>query len=231
MTAPRLEPLRPTPRERGLPGVFRDPVRTALLISGVLLFVGSLLDWIEVFQPGHGWTSISSFARAGDGAITLELGLIIGLIAWADRTATSRLPALIALPLVLGIASLLLMKLSFDSAQELLASLANGGGYGYLLPGFYVALAGALLATGLGAAAVLRARRHVSFTFEVRRATLAPILGGAVGAVLGMLAAVVLGENFGTDPTTTGSAVTLLVIVLAIVGGWLGSRVGGAFAG
>jgi len=231
MTAPRLEPLRPTPRQRGLPHVFRDPVRAATLAAGVLLFVGSLLSWIEAFQPGLGWTDISSFARAGDGAITFELGLIIGLIAWADRTATSRIPAIIALPLILGLASLVLMKLGFDSAEEYLASLAHGGGYGYLLPGFYIALAGAVLATGAGAAAVLRARRHVSFAIEVRRQTLAPILGGAVGAVLGMVAAVVLGEDFGTDPTSTGSAVTLLVIILAIVGGWLGARVGGAFGG
>jgi len=231
MTAPRLEPLRPTPRQRGLPHVFRDPVRAATLAAGVLLFVGSLLSWIEAFQPGLGWTDISSFARAGDGAITFELGLIIGLIAWADRTATSRIPAIIALPLILGLASLVLMKLGFDSAEEYLASLAHGGGYGYLLPGFYIALAGAVLATGAGAAAVLRARRHVSFAIEVRRQTLAPILGGALGAVMGMVAAVVLGEDFGTDPTSTGSAVTLLVIILAIVGGWLGARVGGAFGG
>lgn len=231
MTAPRLEPLRPTPQQRGLPQVLRDPVRTCLLIAGVLLFVGSLLSWLEVFQPGHGWTDISSFARAGDGAITLEIGLVIGLLAWADRTSTSRIPALVALPLVLGVASLVLMKLGYDGAEEYLASLANGGGYGYLLPGFYIALVGAVLATGAGAAAVLRARHNVNFAVQVRRTTLAPVIGGFLGVVLGMLTAVVLAEEFGTNPTTTGSAVTLLLIVLAIAGGWLGARVGGSFAG
>jgi len=231
MATPRLEPFRPSARQSGIPHVFRDPVRTTLLVAGVLLFVGSLLSWIEVFLPGTGWTDISSFARAGDGAITFELGLVIGLFTWADRTSTSRQPILVVLPLIFGISSLLLMKLGFDSAQDYLASIAHGGGHGYLLPGFYIALVGAGLATFGGVLVIVRARNEVRFSVSVSRATLISVGGGAVGAIVGIGAAVVLGEDLGTNATVTGSAVTFLSIVLAIVGGWLGARIGRAFAG
>lgn len=231
MAAPRLEPFRPTPRERGLPHALKDPVRLALVVAGVLLFVGSLLSWIEVFLPGHGWSEVSSFEQAGDGAITLELGLIIAAFAWADRVSESRLPVAVVLPLVFGLASLVLMKLGWDQAQSYLDSLKNSGGHGYMLPGFWIALAGAGLAVIGGAVALIRVRKEVRFQVHVSRSTAASTLGGAAGAVIGIGAAIVLGEDFGTNATVTGSAVTFLSIVLGIVGTWLGARIGRAFGG
>jgi hypothetical protein len=228
---PRLEPFRPTPPERGLPHALKDPVRLALIVAGVLLFVGSLLSWIEVWLPGHGWMEISSFERAGDGAITLELGLLIAAFAWADRISESRLPVAVVLPLIFGLATLAVMKLGWDQAQDYLASLKNSGGHGYMLPGFWIALAGAGLAVLGGAVAVFRARREVRFQVRVSRATAVSTLGGAAGAVVGIGAAVVLGEDLGTNATVTGSAVTFLSIVFAIVGAWLGARIGRAFGG
>ncbi|HEX7951169.1 MAG TPA: hypothetical protein VF494_12530 [Candidatus Limnocylindrales bacterium] len=228
---PRLEPFRPTPPERGLPHALKDPVRLALIVAGGLLFAGSLLSWIEVFLPGHGWREVSSFEGAGDGAITLELGLIIAALAFADRISESRLPVAVLLPLVLATASLALMKLGWDDAQAYLASLKNSGGHGYMLPGFWIALAGAVLAVLGGAVAVYRVRREVTFRVHVSRTTGASVLGGATGAVVGIGAAVVLGEYVGTNATVAGSAVTFLSIVFGIVGAWLGSRIGRAFAG
>jgi hypothetical protein len=230
--APRLEPFRPSAPQPGLPLALRDPLRIALLIGAAMLVVGSLLSWIEVFIPGTGWTDISSFARAGDGAIVLEIGVVLGLLTWADRTSTSRQPVLVALPLGLGLASLLLMKLGWDQAQAYLASLVNAGGHGYLLPGFYIALAGAVLTTIAAGAGVVRARREgVRFAVTLRRGAVIRVAGGAIGAVAGIGAAVILGEDFGTNGTVTGTAVTFLSIVFAIVGAWLGTRIGSAFAG
>ncbi|MBI3750183.1 MAG: hypothetical protein HY263_00795 [Chloroflexi bacterium] len=231
MAAPRLEPFRPTPRERGLPHALKDPVRLALVVAGVLLLVGSLLSWIAVFLPGHGWSEVSSFERAGDGAIILELGLIIAVLAWADRVSESRQPIAVVLPLILALAAVLVMKLGWDQAQEYLDSLKNGGGHGYMLPGFWIALGGAGLAVAGAAAAVIRARKEVRFEVRVSRATAVSVLGGTAGAVVGIGAAIVLGEDFGTNATVTGSAVTFLSIVLGIVGAWLGSRIGRAFGG
>ncbi|HEY6014919.1 MAG TPA: hypothetical protein VIU37_12965, partial [Candidatus Limnocylindrales bacterium] len=119
----------------------------------------------------------------------------------------------------------------WDDAQAYLASLKNSGGHGYMLPGFWIALTGAGLAVIGGAVAVYRVRREVRFRVHVSRATGVSVLGGVIGAVVGIGAAVVLGEDFGTNPTVTGSAVTFLSIVLGIVGAWLGSRIGRAFGG
>lgn len=228
---PRLEPFRPTPRERGLPHALKDPVRLVLVVAGVLLFVGSILSWIEVWLPGHGWMEVSSFERAGDGAIALELGLLIAAFAWADRVSESRLPVAVLLPLVLGLASLAVMKIGWDQAQDYLDSLKNGGGHGYMLPGFWIALAGAGLATIGGAVALFRVRKEVRFEVHMSRTTGVSVLGGVIGAVVGIGAAVVLGEDLGTNATVTGSAVTFLSIVFGIVGAWLGSRIGRAFGG
>jgi uncharacterized membrane protein YeaQ/YmgE (transglycosylase-associated protein family) len=55
------------------------------------------------------------------------------------------------------------------------------------------------------------------------------VLGGVLGAVAGIGAAVVLGETFATNATVTGSIVTFLSIVLGLVGAWLGARIAQAF--
>jgi hypothetical protein len=226
---PRLEPLQPTPQVRTLPGALKDPVRLAQLVGGVAMFFGSLLDWVEYWLPGHGWQTVSSFARAGDGAIALEIGLIVAAFAWADRVATSRQPVLVAAPLVLGGISLILLKLGWDQAQEYLASLANSGGYGHMLPGFWIALGGAILVTGAGAVRLFRARHAVSFAVSIPPGTGIRVLGGVLGAVAGIGAAVVLGETFVSNATVTGSIVTFLSIILGLVGAWLGARIAQAF--
>jgi hypothetical protein len=228
---PRLEPFRPTPQVRTLPGALKDPVRIAQLIGGAGLFFGSLLDWVEYWLPGHGWQTLSSFTRAGDGAIALEIGLIVAAFAWADRVATSRYPVLVAAPLVLGVVSLIVLKLGFDQAQEYLAGLTNSGGHGDMLPGFWMALGGAGLVTIAGAIRLFRARREVSFSVSIPPGTAIRVLGGVLGAVAGIASAVVLGETFGTNATITGSAVTLLSIVLGLIGAWLGARIAHAFTG
>src|SRR3954454_7740399 len=110
---PRLEPFRPTPQVRTLPGALKDPVRIAQLLGGLGLFFGSLLDWVEYWLPGHGWQTLSSFTRAGDGAIALEIGLMGPAFPGAARVPRSRYPVLAAAPLVLGTVALIVLKLGY----------------------------------------------------------------------------------------------------------------------
>jgi hypothetical protein len=228
---PRLELFRPTPPDRRPPGVLRDPVRLVLLAGGLVLFVASALPWTEIWLPGHGFQEISSFERSGDGAITLVLGMILAGVAWGDRVAETRIPALVLLPLVLGVASLALVKFGYDQAQGYIASLHGGGGYGYMLPGFYLSLAAAAVSAVAGAIHVVRVRRDVSFRVNVTSGTLLTIGSGLAGAVIGIGAAVVIGEDFSTNPTVTGSIVTFLSILFGLVGAWLGAKIGRAFQG
>jgi len=217
---PRLEPFRPTPPGDRTPAVVRDPVRLATLLGGLGLVVGSAMDWAQVWLPGYGFQEVSSFERAGDGAIALVLGIIIAAISWSDGVATSRVSVAVVLPLALGLAALACVKLGWDQDQAYIASLANAGGYGSMLPGFWLTLAAAILAVLGGAAHLFQLRREVSFAVSLSSATLTTI-----GA------AVVIGEDFSTNPTVTGSAVTFLSIILGLVGAWLGSRIGKAFVG
>lgn len=228
---PRLEPFRPTPPDTRLPAVLRDPVRLLTMAGGLGLIVGSALDWAQVWLPGYGFQDVSSFERAGDGAITLVLGIIITAISLSDGMATARVPAVVILPGVLGLAALACVKLGWDQDQSYIASLAGAGGYGSMLPGFWLTLVAAALAFAGGAAHVYRTREHVSFSVRVTSGTLTTIASGVVGAVVGIGAAVVIGEDFSTNPTVTGSAVTFLSILLGLVGAWLGSKIGRAFIG
>jgi len=228
---PRLEPFRPTPQQRRLPDALRDPVRIALLVAGLGLFVGSATSWAQYFLPGHGIQEISSFERAGDGAITLVLGIVLIGITWADRIAESKLPGLVLLPLVLGIVAVSLVKFGWDQDQAFLAGLKSAGGYGSMLPGFWATLAAAALAVVAGAAHVVRMRGQVSYAVEVSSATMTTAVAGVIGAVIGIGAAVVIGEDFSSNPTITGSAVTFLSIILGLVGAWLGARIGRSFIG
>ena len=228
---PRLEPFRPTPQERRLPDALRDPVRLVLLAAGLGLFVGSAMSWAEYFLPGHGLQQISSFERAGDGAITLVLGIILLAVTWADRIAESKLPGLVLLPLVLGLASISLVKFGWDQDQSFLAGLANAGGYGYMLPAFWATLGAAALAVIAGGIHVFRMRGQVSYAIQVSSATMTTAASGLIGAVIGIGAAVVIGEDFSNNPTITGSAVTFLSIILGLVGAWLGAKIGKAFIG
>ncbi|HEY2888532.1 MAG TPA: hypothetical protein VGJ17_07940 [Candidatus Limnocylindrales bacterium] len=228
---PRLEPFRPTPQQRKLPDALRDPVRIVLLVAGLGVFVGSAMSWAAYFLPGHGLQEISSFERAGDGAITLVLGIILVGITWADRIAESKLPGLVLLPLVLGVVSISLVKFGWDQDQSFLAGLANAGGYGYMLPGFWATLAAAGLAVLAGAVHVIRMRDQVSYSLRVSSETMTTAISGLVGAVIGIGAAVVIGEDFSSNPTITGSAVTFLSIILGLVGAWLGAKIGKSFVG
>jgi hypothetical protein len=228
---PRLEPFRPTPQVRRLPDALRDPVRIVLLLAGLGLFVGSAMSWAEYWLPGHGYQQISSFERAGDGAITLVAGIVLIAITWADRVAESKLPGLVLLPLVLGIASISLVKFGYDQDQAFMAGLVNAGGYGYMLPGFWATLGAAGLAVIAGAIHVFRMRRQVSYTVEVSSTAMTTAISGLIGAVVGIGAAVVIGEDFSNNPTITGSAVTFLSIILGLVGAWLGAKIGKSFVG
>jgi hypothetical protein len=228
---PRLEPFRPTPPERGLPATLRDPVRAVLLLGAIALLVGALLSWLEVFMPGHGWFEMSSFERSNDGGFCLELSIVTIAAAWSDRIATSRQPFLVAAPLFLGVVAVIVMYLGYTDAQAYLDSLKNSGGHGYLLPGFWIAAAGAGLVTLAGAAGVYRARNETRFHVPMSQAGLATMLGGGAGAFIGFGAAIVLGEALDPSASLAGSTVVFLAIVLALVGAWIGTRVGRAFGG
>jgi hypothetical protein len=222
---PRLAPFAPTAPRKGLHPALRDPIRVGLWLGGASLVIGSLLGWLQVWLPYQGWTEISSFERAGDGLITLELGLVLVALGWSERAGESRLAVVVAAPLAVGLFAFIAMRLAYQDGAIYLASLTKYGGRGDYLPGFWLATAGAVIATVAGAGRVFVARRRVRFGIRLDPATIAGTVGGVAGAVLGIGAAVVVGERLSASSALAGTAATFFAIVFGLFGAWLGARV------
>jgi len=230
---PRLAPFQPTRREPGfhLPAAVRERVRLATVVGSVVLVAGAISAWVEVFLPGRGWFEQSSFAGANDGGITLELGLGIFAVAWADRLWTNRLAIVVIAPLALGLTALLDLRVAALTATDYIngEDLRIVGGQAYLLPGFWLAVIGAALATVAGAIRVWRARHTTRWTIGIARSFAGATIGGVIGAGLGF----VVGITIGTRITmgiggVSSSATALFAIAFAFAGAWLGAA-GGSF--
>lgn len=233
---PRLSRFQPTQREPGLriPAALREPLRLATVVGSVLLVAGAMSAWVEVWLPGRGWSEQSSFAGPNDGGITLELGLAIFAIAWAERLWSNRLAVLVAGPFVLGLIALLDLRVAFAAATTYLDgdSLHNSGGHGFLLPGFWLAIAGAALATLAGGIRIWRARHTTRWSIGVARSFAGAAAGGIVGTGLGFFIGITVGTRVTTGQIggVTGSAMILFAIGFAFAGAWLGAATGSFIA-
>jgi len=226
---PRLSRFTPTaPKTGRLHDALKDAVRLTIVASAVLLVVGSFLSWVEVYLPYRGWFEMTSFERASDGGITLELGLALFALAWSDRATGSRLAVLVAAPAVLGIVGILDLRVAADSLHGYLDSIVPSGGHGYLLPGFWMTVGGATLATLAGVVRIWRARRETRWAVGVRRATAGGFLGAVVGAIVGFVAGIAIGDRVGANSIggAAGSVLVLFAIVFGFAGTWLGAWAG-----
>ncbi len=233
---PRLSRFQPTAKEPGLhlPAAVREPLRLGVLIASVMLAFGAISSWVEVFLPGRGWFEQSSFAGPNDGGITLELGLAIFALAWADRLWNNRLAVLVAAPFVLGLVALLDLRVALAAATTYLngEALHNSGGQGYLLPGFWLTIGGAALATLGGGIRIWRARHTTRWTVGIARSFAGAAAGGIAGAGFGFFVGITIGTRVTTGQIggVTGSAMILFAIGFAFAGAWLGAVAGSFLA-
>jgi len=226
---PKLTPFRASaPTRRWPPRALKDPVRATLLIAAVALAVGSISGWIQVWLPGRGWFEVSGFTGAGDGGITLEVAVLLFVLAWSERLWTSRLAVVVVAPLVLGVFALLDLRIALHNALLYLDSLKNAGGQGYMLPGFYLTVAGAGGAAVAGVIRVWRVRRETSWTIGMRRSMAAAVAGGLLGALTGFWMGITVGERLTEDAIggVTGSVMIFLAIGFGFTGAWVGAWVG-----
>ena len=226
---PKLSRFQPSaPSRMGLPQALRDPLRAGLVVAAVALAFGSISGWTQVWLPGRGWFEVSGFNGAGDGGITLEVALVLLALAWSERLSSSRLGIIVLAPFLLGVFALLDLRIALVNAFQYLDSLKNSGGYGYILPGYWLTVGGAALATAAGLIRVWRARHETRWTIGIGRATAAAAVGGVVGALGGFYAGVTIGQRIteGAIGGVTGSVLILLAIAFGFGGAWLGAWAG-----
>ena len=164
--------------------------------------------------------------------ILLELALVALALTWSNQAWNSRTAVLVAGPLGVGLVCLALLRVAHTDAMSYFASLENSGGYGSLLPWFWVAVAGAVVVAVGGAAEVWRARGRVSYRIGLTRATVGGAIGGIAGAAIGFIAGVTIAELFteGDLAWVSTSVVVLLSMSLAFLGAWGGALAGAGLA-
>lgn len=221
-----------------IPALLRDPARALVLLGGLLLVGGAFLDWMRGWLPYVEWFEVSGFQRAGDGIIALFVGIAAIVVARSERVAAGGSALLVVIPLGLGLLALAVIRLAHQDLGIYIASLTKYGGRGEFLPGFWVTVAGAVIAT-LGGLVRAWAGRETLRRVRVRL----PLSGTAtaVGVVAGTVAGIIGGAGFAgwiTAGTIAGIAasVTMLFAIAfgfagAGVGAWLGGRIGRSLGG
>ncbi len=215
----------PPPSRRRLPAALTDRNRLLILSGLVIMGIGDVLPWLRLWLPYRGFFEVSGFERASDAGIILELGLAILALTWSDQAWNSRTALLVAGPAALGVACLILLVIAHGDAIRYIDSLHPSGGYGSILPWFWLTGAGAVVVTAGGSVELWRARGRVSFRVGISRSTIAGVAGGIGGAIVGFVAGAKIAELFASGPVVASStsALVLLSLALAFVGAWVGA--------
>jgi len=222
----------PADPPRRLPEALRDPLRLTILAGLLILGIGTVMPWMLIWLPAREFFVVSGFEGAGDAGILLELGLVALALTWSSQAWQSRTAVLVAGPLAVGVACLVLLRVAYSDALEYFASLENSGGYGSLLPWFWVAVAGAIVVAVGGAVEVWQARSRVSYKVPLTRGALGGTVGGLAGAGTGFIAGVTIAQLFtaGDLAWVSTSVIVLLSLLLAFLGAWGGAKVGAGIA-
>jgi hypothetical protein len=129
-------------------GLAIAPRAIAVLISGLLIIVGSFLPWISLSAAFVGTISRSGIEGGGDGIVTAVAGGILITLAWRLYTAPkeARPPSIVGC--LIGLALLaFLFGLEYPDLSARVAKAQEGGlAVASIGIGFYVMAAGAVLA-------------------------------------------------------------------------------------
>ena len=207
--------------------MLRDPIRALVGAAAAVLLLGAFLPWVTGSLGYRPHFDVSGFQGAGDGAITMFVGL--GMAVWTRRGGAGSRGTLIALaPLVAGIAALLLTRVALQNAGILIASYEKQGGSGYVTWGLWLTGLGALLLSLGGALHAWRTRRWLSFRVSISRPDLWSTIGLAVGGVAGVIVARPIVELLVvTERAAVSASLQILAaIVLGFGGAGLGWRLG-----
>jgi hypothetical protein len=209
----------------------RDPARLAVLAGFLVTFVAALLPWIEGTNGAGHHVAINGYAGPGDGGFFVIFGLALTVLVMSRWAAEARSGLMRLLP-ALGALILLLTArtATLDAATEI-RGIEFEGGHASQTVFFWAATGGALLMSAGAFWLVVadRFRRGPWFREgEVRSAleprSIVPWISGVVGALAGFVAVLLVGAQIFTSQLVL--IFLVLALIGAIVGGWLGYRIG-----
>ncbi len=199
---------------------WREPLRVGLIGAGVLLLIGAPLPWLNASLPSHGDVSTNGFDLPGDGAITFTIGLALVVLGWFPSGTTSRIAPVVLAPLLLGVATVLLVVTGYNLNDQATIRVQNGGGEASDGIGLAITGVGGVVATLLGAVRIVRAGRSVRYRPDVSAGTVLRAVGGIVGSLGVVVAVIALAPEAGGQPNVGG--ITFLVMFGGLFGAYAG---------
>jgi hypothetical protein len=213
--------------------IIRDPLRTALAVSAIVLGIGSLMPWAEGFI-GFLAKQFGGFEGANDGLILVVLAAILLVIARDPNFLRAGDGARRWVPMIIGLICLADWVIGRQQAEFAIGRWVDQGGRGALTPGFYVAGLGALGVALISSFASLRHHEGetggpASLVRLPRRSDLRT-LGTAIGALVGLALAVALAVSL-FPPVAIGGVIIFFAGFGVVVGGYLGRWIGFRLSG
>lgn len=149
------------------------PGAVIALLGGILVVLGSMMPWLTAVDPYSGIISKGGMDAAGDGNVTILLGIVIIAIAGA-RFATRMHPAAQLLPILPALFTLMIASADYMQITAWIYDHRTYAGYAYTGSGLNMVFIGAI-AAGIGSLIVRLRPREPSRTVPVRQVPPPPL--------------------------------------------------------
>jgi len=220
---------RDVPKVRSEPSLLRDPARVLVVLGAIVAIVASPLPWlVKVGSPPP--RTMTGWSGLFDGfLIAVVAGALVWLVLNRD-VARSRMWLMRWLPPILGATAILLGISALRNMENQIEIWSIEGATGDYQPWLYVCLGGvAIIAVGTLLLAVRLLREPAAIgtsarTIAIPRSTIAWVVFGTVGGVIGVAAAATLIIGLDFDPVAVSLPLLLGTILGGIVGAYLGAR-------
>ena len=224
-------PLRWDPeltRPRRGPSIFRDPLRTSLAVTAVILAIGAVMPWAQGFI-GFLPKAYGGFEGASDGLILLVFAVILLVMARDSNFIRAQDGARRWAPMIIGLICLGDWVIGRQQAEFEIGRWVDQGGHGALTPGFLVAGVGTLGVALVGSFASLRHREGetggpASLVRLPRRSDI-PTLTTTIGALAGLAVSAFVAISV-FPPVAIGGVIIFFAGFGIIVGAYLGRTIG-----
>lgn len=212
--------------------ILRSPIRLLYAGGAATMFIGALMPWAEGlvgFLP----VKFGGFDGASDGLILAAFSIVALVFAWSDDLLHAVEGPRRWAPLILGLLSVGIWLLGFQSAQMAIRGWEDDTGHGSMVIGYWLTGVGVAIVAAVGSYATLRHHDGqrgdpLALVRRPRRSDAAAVLGW-VGGIAGLLlGAWVALQVF---PPISVAAPMLFLAAIGLFGGaYVGRAVGNAIA-